>query len=54
MKVVALVFSARQRGNCYDFARFMLDKMEKMEGVETELINFCDHKIQPCLAHDFR
>jgi len=53
MKAVALVFSARKKGNCYDFARFMLDKMKKMKGVETELVNFCDYKIQPCQNCDY-
>lgn len=47
MRAVALVFSARDRGNCYDFARFVLDRM-KEEGAETELVNICDYSIQPC------
>jgi len=47
MKAVALVFSARKRGNCYDFARFMSDRL-KEKGVETEIINFCDRDIKPC------
>jgi len=42
MRAIALVFSARKKGNCYDFARFMLDKMEK-KGLETELVNLCDY-----------
>jgi multimeric flavodoxin WrbA len=52
MKAVALVFSARKKGNCYDFARFMLNKIEK-EGVATELVNFCDYNIKPCQNCDY-
>lgn len=52
MNAVALVFSARKKGNCYDFARFMLDKMEK-EGVETELVNFYDYNVKPCQNCDY-
>ena len=52
MKATALVFSARKKGNCCDFARFILDKMEK-EGVETELVNFCDYNIKPCQNCDY-
>ena len=47
MKAVALVVSARTRGNCYDFAQFVLDRLAA-NGVETELINFDDCKITPC------
>ena len=47
MKAVALVASARQRGNCFDFSEFMLRKLRKA-GVETELINFCNFRITPC------
>jgi len=53
MKAVALIFSARKKGNCYDFARFILDKMEKIEDIKTELVNFCDNKIQPCQNCDY-
>jgi multimeric flavodoxin WrbA len=52
MKTIALVFSARKKGNCYDFARFMLDQMEK-EGVETELVDLCDYNIRPCQNCDY-
>jgi multimeric flavodoxin WrbA len=52
MRAIALVFSARKKGNCYDFARFMLDKMKK-EGVETELVNICDYDIKPCQTCDY-
>jgi len=47
MKAIALVVSARERGNCYDFAEFMLERL-KQQGVEGELINFYDHQITPC------
>jgi len=47
MKALALVVSARKKGNCYDFARFMLDIL-KAEDVETELVNFYDYAITPC------
>lgn len=52
MKAIALVFSARKKGNCYDFARFMLNKMEK-DHVETELVNFCDYNIKLCQNCDY-
>jgi len=47
MKAIALVVSARARGNCYDFAGFVLDRLQA-NGVETELINFNDYCITPC------
>jgi len=47
MKVVALVCSARRRGNCYDLAELMLSHL-RMRGVKTKLINAYDHKITPC------
>ncbi|MBE9507609.1 MAG: NAD(P)H-dependent oxidoreductase [Chloroflexi bacterium] len=47
MKALALVVSARERGNCYDFAEFMLERL-KRQGVEGELINFYDYQITPC------
>lgn len=47
MKAVALVVSARKHGNCYDFARSMLDRLER-DGVETELVNLYDYQITPC------
>ena len=47
MNALALVVSARKQGNCYDFARFMLNRLE-MAGVKTELINFYDYRITPC------
>jgi len=52
MRAIALVFSARKKGNCYDFACFMLDKMEK-KGLETELVNLCDYDIKPCQNCDY-
>jgi multimeric flavodoxin WrbA len=47
MKAIALVVSAREHGNCFDFAQFVLDNYKK-QGLETELINFYDHQITPC------
>jgi multimeric flavodoxin WrbA len=47
MKATALVISARQHGNCYDFAQFVLKRLEA-DGLETELINFYDFQITPC------
>lgn len=47
MKAVALVVSARERGNCRDFAEFMLERL-RAGGVETELVNFYDYRITPC------
>lgn len=52
MKAVALVASARQSGNCYDFARLMLGRLEAA-GVETELVNFYDYRITPCQHCDY-
>lgn len=47
MKAMALAVSARKRGNCYDFAQFVLSRLAAQD-VETELINFCDYQITPC------
>lgn len=47
MNGLALVISARKHGNCYDFARVTLDRLEAA-GVETELVNFYDYRITPC------
>ncbi|MBU7016712.1 MAG: flavodoxin family protein [Theionarchaea archaeon] len=47
MKAVALVASAREKGNCYDFAEFMLKRVAAAN-VETELINFFNYQIIPC------
>jgi len=47
MKAIGLVVSAREHGNCYDFAQFVLDDYKK-QGLETELINFYDYQITPC------
>lgn len=52
MKAIALVFSARKKGNCYDFAHFMLEKMGKQD-VNTELVNFCNYDIRPCQNCDY-
>jgi len=37
MKVIAIVCSARKRGNCYDIAEIMIDSLRK-RGVETEMV----------------
>ena len=47
VKAVALVVSARKKGNCYDFAQYILDILEK-KGITTELINFFEYNISPC------
>ena len=47
MKATALVVSARQHGNCYDFAQFTLDRLAA-SGVKTELVNFYEYRITPC------
>jgi multimeric flavodoxin WrbA len=47
MKALALVVSAREQGNCYDFAEFILERLKK-QGVEGELINFYDYQTLPC------
>lgn len=52
MKAIALAVSARERGNCYDFAQFALDRLAA-NGVETELINFYDYQITPCQRCDY-
>lgn len=47
MKAVALVVSARSHGNCHSFARFILERLAT-KGVETELVNFYDYRVEPC------
>jgi multimeric flavodoxin WrbA len=47
MKAITLVASARKPGNCFDFARYVLDRLET-NGVETEMVNFFDYRISPC------
>jgi len=47
MKAIALAVSARKEGNCFDFAQFVLDRMDA-NGLETELVNFYDYQITPC------
>ena len=49
MKAVALVASGRKKGNCYDFALFILEHL-KEKGVDTELIKFYEKKILPCFC----
>lgn len=52
VKAIALVVSARKRGNCYDFAQLVLDRLQK-NGIDTELVNFYDYKITPCQQCDY-
>ena len=47
MNVVAVVSSARRRGNCNDIAEQMLKQLEE-GGVETEVIRTTDYDINPC------
>lgn len=47
VKVTVLVFSARQKGNCYDLAEIMLNQL-KAKGTETEILNAYDYEITPC------
>ncbi len=47
LKATALVVSARQYGNGYDCARFVLQRLQSA-GIETELVNFFDYRIVPC------
>jgi multimeric flavodoxin WrbA len=43
---VALVVSARERGNCLDFADYILNRL-KAAGIETALVNFYSCTITP-------
>lgn len=52
MKAIALVVSARKHGNCYDFAQFILDRLQASD-VETELVNFYDYQIVACQHCDY-
>jgi multimeric flavodoxin WrbA len=47
MKAVALVVSAREHGNCLDFANYTLNRL-RAAGAETELVNFYSCTITPC------
>jgi len=47
-KAIALVCSARKRGNCYELADYTLNRLREEGKVITELINFYDYDIQPC------
>jgi multimeric flavodoxin WrbA len=53
MKAIALVVSARNHGNCYDFAHFTLTHNQK-SGIDTELINFNDYRITPCHGCEYQ
>jgi len=47
MKVTALVCSAREKGNCYNLAKIVLDHLQTQDA-KTEIINAYDYKITPC------
>jgi len=47
MKVLGLVFSAREKGNCYHCVNYCLEKF-KENGFETQLVNAYDYEIKPC------
>jgi len=47
VRVTALIFSARKRGNCYNLAKIILTHL-KAKSVETEILNAYDYKITPC------
>lgn len=47
MRVVAVVSSARRRGNCYDIAEMILERL-RGRAVETELVRTVDYDINPC------
>jgi multimeric flavodoxin WrbA len=47
VKAASVIASARKRGNCYDFAEFMLEKFAAVH-VKPELINLCEYNITPC------
>lgn len=53
MKAIALVVSARRQGNCFDFARFALDRTQQA-GMDTELINFDEYRINPCHGCEYQ
>jgi multimeric flavodoxin WrbA len=47
VKAAAVIASARKRGNCYDFAEYMLEKFAAVH-VNTELITLSEYNITPC------
>jgi len=47
MTVVALVCSARRRGNYYSLAQIMLNNLKK-KSIETEILNAYNYEITPC------
>jgi multimeric flavodoxin WrbA len=47
MKALGLIFSARQKGNCLDSVKYVLDKLKEAE-FQTEIINCYDYEIKPC------
>jgi len=52
VKVLGLVFSARQRGNCLDSVEYVLKKFAQ-KGFETEVVNAYDFEIKPCTHCDY-
>ena len=53
MKVLGLVFSAREKGNCYHCVNYCLEKF-KENGFETQLVNAYDYEIKPCSQKETR
>jgi len=47
MKTIALIVSARERGNCHDFAQFMLKRIAPA-CTATELFHLLNYQITPC------
>ena len=42
-----MVFSARQRGNCYDCVNYCLQQFEERD-IKTHIVSLSEHKIFPC------
>lgn len=47
MRALGMVFSARQKGNCYDCVNYCLQQF-KERGIKTRIISLSEHKILPC------
>jgi len=47
VRVACIVFSARQRGNCWDCADFLLGELRR-RGFDGEIINICEYDVKPC------
>ncbi len=52
MQAIAMVVSARRQGNGYDAAHYVLDRL-RTGGVETELVNFCEYRIEACQGCEY-